>query len=73
MVANEHDGEARLLLKRRRGAPDGRSAGSLSQFIREYLCQHGGVASREELLQAIQAKQNLRCGSRGHRGWPHCC
>lgn len=39
--------------------PDGRSAGSISQFIREYLVQHGGACTRDELLQAIRREPEL--------------
>lgn len=59
MSANDYDRDVRLPLKWRCGSPDGRSTGSLSQFIRELLCQHGGVSSREDLLRAIQRKPKL--------------
>ena len=34
---------------------DGRSAGSLHEFIRQTLAAHGGACTREELLSAILA------------------
>ena len=54
------DDEPTIPIKWRAGVPDGRSAGSLSQFIREYLCRHGGRCSRDELLHAIRAEPDLR-------------
>ena len=48
----------RVPLRWRRG-PDGRSAGSISQFIREYLVRHGGACTRDELLQAVRREPEL--------------
>ena len=30
------------------------------QFVREYLCRHAGVASKAELLEALQAEARIR-------------
>ena len=49
----------RIPIKWRAGVPDGRSAGSVSQFIREFLCRHGGSCTRDELLRAIRAEPKL--------------
>ena len=59
MSASLPDEDARIPIKWRAGVPDGRSAGSLSQFIRDYLCRHGGRCTRGELLRAISAEPNL--------------
>lgn len=56
---NLPDGDSRIPIRWRAGVPDGRSAGSLSQFIREYLCRHGGCCTRDELLRAIGAEPHL--------------
>lgn len=53
------DEALRLPNRWRPRAPDGRSAGSISQFIREYLVRHGGACTRDELLQAIRSKPDL--------------
>ena len=53
------DEDSRIPIKWRAGVPDGRSAGSLSQFIREYLCRHEGRCTRDELLQAIRRRPEL--------------
>lgn len=70
MSADEHNSDARLPLKWRCGAPDGRSAGSLSQFVRDYLCQRGGSASRRQLLKAIQANSKLAARLERGQGLP---
>lgn len=49
----------RLPIKWRPRVPDGRSAGSISQLIREYLVRHGGACTRDELLQAIRRQPEL--------------
>ena len=49
----------RLPLRWRLGVPDGRSAGTISQFIREYLVRHGGACTREELLRAVRREPEL--------------
>lgn len=51
-----------LPLKWRPRPPGSQSAGTLFQFIRDYLCRHDGVISRAELLEAMQAEP--RVGSR---------
>ena len=38
----------------------------MSQFVREYLVRHGGVATREELLQAI--RRDTKLAARLERG-----
>ena len=48
-----------LPLKWRPRVPDGRSAGSIFQFIREYLVQHGGTCTRNQLLQAVRSQAEL--------------
>jgi hypothetical protein len=53
------DEDLTLPIKWRRRAPDGRSAGSISQFVREYLVRHGGTCTRDELLQAIRREPAL--------------
>lgn len=53
------DERVRLPNKLRFRVPDGRSAGSISQFIREYLVRHGGACARDELLQAIRREPEL--------------
>ena len=53
------DEDSRIPIKWRAGVPDGRSVGSVSQFIREYLCRHGGSCTRDELLRAIRAEPKL--------------
>jgi len=59
MAPNLPDEDSRIPIEWRAGLPDGRSAGSLSQFIREYLCRHGGRCTRDELLRAIRAEPDL--------------
>ena len=49
----------RFPLKWRLSPPDGRSMGSISQFVREYLVQHDGVATRDELLKALNSVPHL--------------
>lgn len=51
-----------LPLKWRPRPPGPQSAGTVFQFVREYLCRHGGSPSRTALLKAIQAEPRL--GSR---------
>ena len=61
MPAAKSDSESAINqpLKWRQRPPDGRSAGSTSQFIREYLVRHRGAATRGEILQAILSKPAL--------------
>lgn len=50
---------SKIPLRWRPGSPDGRSAGSLSQFVREHLVRSGGGCTRDQLLQAIQRESDL--------------
>ena len=59
MAPSLRDEDSRIPIRWRAGVPDGRSAGSLSQFIREHLCRHGGRCTRGELLRAIRAEPDL--------------
>jgi len=49
-----------LPLKWRARPPGPQSAGTLFQFVREYLCRHGGSAGKSELLQAVQAEPRMK-------------
>ena len=49
-----------LPLKWRARPPGSQSAGTLFQFVREYLCRHGGAANRAELLNAMQTDPRIR-------------
>lgn len=53
------DEASRMPLRWRPREPDGRSAGSIFQFIREYLVRHGGTCTRKELLQAVRSEAHL--------------
>lgn len=59
MALSLPDEDSRIPMRWRAGVPDGRSAGSLSQFIREYLCRHGARCTRDELFRAIRAEPDL--------------
>ena len=49
-----------LPLKWRPRPPGSQSAGTLFQYIREYLCRHGGSAGKSELLHAVEADPRMR-------------
>lgn len=49
-----------LPLKWRPRLPGPQSAGTLFQFIREYLCRRGGSATRPELVEAIDADPRMK-------------
>ena len=51
--------DATVPLRWRRRGPDGRSAGSLSQFVRDILVTNGGTRTRGELLEAIRSDPKL--------------
>ena len=57
-LANVTDEFAKVPLRWRPRGPDGRSAGSLSQYVREYLVRNGGSCTREQLLEAIRSEPN---------------
>lgn len=53
------DDIASVPLRWRPRGPDGRSAGSLSQFVRKYLVRNGGSCTREELRHAIRSEPHF--------------
>lgn len=59
MAIGMSDEDSKIPIKWRAAVPDGRSAGSVSQFIREYLCRHGASCTRDELLRAIRSESDL--------------
>ena len=61
---------SRIPIKWRAGVPDGRSVGSVSQFIREHLCRHGGSCTRDELLRAIRGEPTLLAKLERGQGLP---
>ena len=70
MALSFRDEDSRIPIKWRAGVPDDRSAGSLSQFIREYLCRHRGRCTRDELLRAIRAEPDLLARLERGQGLP---
>lgn len=59
MALSLPDEDLRIPIRWRAVVPDGRSAGSLSQFIREHLCRHGGRCTRDDLLRVIRSEPDL--------------
>ena len=54
-------GPTELLPLRWRPRPPGsQSAGTLFQFVREFLCRNGGGASRAELLNALRNDPRMK-------------
>ena len=51
--------------------PDGRSAGTLSQFIREHLVRNGGACTKDDLLGAIREQPALFVRLERGRGLSH--
>lgn len=55
--------------KWRVGPPTAGVPGSLYDFVRRYLCAHGGTCSHEELEAALLADPMLKARLEGGRGY----